>query len=52
MAEARRRKRQRKLDQIEIPEDHVTITNELLGSGGFGDVYLADFNGRNAAVKV
>ncbi|CBN76925.1 n/a (Partial), partial [Ectocarpus siliculosus] len=49
LAEARRSRRQRKLDQIEIPEDHVSITNEMLGKGGFGVVYLADYNGHNAA---
>ena len=52
LAEARRARRQRKLDKIEIPEDHVAITDELLGKGGFGEVYLADYNGRNAAAKV
>lgn len=52
LAEARRSRRQRRLDQVEIPEDHVTITDELLGKGGFGAVYLADYNGRNAAAKV
>lgn len=52
LAEARRARRQRKLDRIEIPEDHVVITDELLGKGGFGEVYLADYNGRNAAAKV
>ncbi|CAM9883869.1 unnamed protein product [Ectocarpus fasciculatus] len=52
LAEARRSRRQRKLDQIEIPEDHVSITNEVLGKGGFGVVYLADYNGHNAAAKV
>ncbi|CAM9095208.1 unnamed protein product [Ectocarpus sp. 6 AP-2014] len=52
LAGARRSRRQRKLDQIEIPEDHVSITNEMLGKGGFGVVYLADYNGHNAAAKV
>lgn len=52
MAEARIARRQRKLDQAEIPEDQVLVTDELLGSGGFGKVYLADINGRNAAAKV
>ena len=52
MAAARRRRRQRNLNQIEIPEDNVTISDELLGKGGFGEVFLADLNGRNAAAKV
>ena len=50
--ESRRARRQRKLEKIEIPEDHVFITEDLLGKGGFGVVYLADYNGRNAAAKV
>lgn len=52
MAAARRRRRQRNLNQIEIPEDNVTISDELLGKGGFGSVFIADYNGRNAAAKV
>ncbi|CAN0307728.1 unnamed protein product, partial [Scytosiphon promiscuus] len=28
------------------------ITGDLLGKGGFGEVYLADYNGHNAAAKV
>lgn len=52
LAEVRTARRQRKLDKIEIPEDEVAITVELLGKGGFGEVYLADYNGRNAAAKV
>ena len=50
--EARHLRRKRQPDQIEIPEDLITITDELLGNGGFGSVYLADFNGQNAAAKV
>lgn len=52
LAEARSARRRRKLDQIEIPEGHVIVTDELLGAGGFGEVFLADLNGRNAAAKV
>lgn len=52
VAEARRVRRQRKLDQVDIPQEHVNITDELLGKGGFGEVYLADYNGHNAAAKV
>ena len=48
----RRLRRERKLDAIEIPERYVTVTDELLGTGGFGAVYMADYNGRNAAAKV
>ncbi|CAM9829016.1 unnamed protein product [Ectocarpus sp. 8 AP-2014] len=52
LAEARSARRQRRLDQLEIPEDHVLITDEVLGKGGFGEVFIADYNGRNAAAKV
>lgn len=52
LANSRSTRRQRKLDLIEIPEEHLAITDELLGRGGFGEVYLADYNGRNAAAKV
>lgn len=52
LAEARQRRRDRDLNQVEIPENHVKITEELLGRGGFGAVYIADYNGRNAAAKV
>lgn len=45
-------RRQRQLAHIEIPENYVTMTDELLGKGAFGAVYIADFNGRNAAAKV
>ena len=50
--EARRIRRQRRLDQAEIPAEHLFITTDLLGKGGFGEVYLADYNGHNAAAKV
>ena len=40
------------MDQLEIPATDVDITDEVLGRGGFGTVYLADFNGINAAAKV
>lgn len=33
-------------------QDHVVVTNELLGKGGFGDIFLSDLNGRNATAKV
>ncbi|CAM9539627.1 unnamed protein product, partial [Ectocarpus fasciculatus] len=52
VAEARSKRRQRKLNQVEIPEDQLFITTDLLGKGGFGEVYLADYNGHNAAAKV
>lgn len=52
VARTRRARRQRKLDQLEIPEGEVSISEELLGTGGFGSVFLADYLGRNVAAKV
>lgn len=52
VCQSRRTRRQRNLDTVEIPECCVTITDELLGKGGFGAVYIADYNGWNAAAKV
>lgn len=52
LVDARRLRRQRNLERVEIPEGDVTLTDELLGKGGFGAVYIADYNGRNAAAKV
>ena len=40
------------MQQLEIPEDQLTLTDVLLGKGGFGEVYLADYSGVNAAAKV
>lgn len=49
----KKRRVQRELDQVNIPADAVeVIEDEMLGMGGFGTVYLADFNGINAAAKV
>lgn len=45
-------RRKRRLEKLEIPEGDVLISDELLGSGGFGEVYIADYCGRNAAAKV
>lgn len=45
-------RRKRRLEKIEIPEREVSISGELLGKGGFGSVYIADYGGRNAAAKV
>ncbi|CAM9704764.1 unnamed protein product [Ectocarpus sp. 12 AP-2014] len=52
LAEARSARRQRRIDQLEIPEDRVLITDEVLGKGGFGEVFIGNYNGRNAAAKV
>lgn len=53
LAEARRARQQRKLDQVEIPASEVVIfEDELLGKGGFGEVYVAEYNKRIAAAKV
>lgn len=51
-AKSRKDRRDHRLDQLEIPATDVDITDEVLGRGGFGTVFLADFNGRNAAAKV
>ena len=52
MTPARRLRRQHNLTHVEISEENVTISDELLGKGGFSSVYIADHNGRNAAAKV
>ncbi|CAN0213505.1 unnamed protein product [Ascophyllum nodosum] len=52
MAKSRSARRQRRLQQLEIPEDQLILTDVLLGKGGFGEVYLADYSGVNAAAKV
>ncbi|CAM9974678.1 unnamed protein product, partial [Scytosiphon promiscuus] len=51
LAEARRSRRQRKLDAVEIPADQVEVSDELLGRGGFGEVFIARVYERNAAAK-
>lgn len=48
----KRKRRQNRQEQLEIPTSEVEITDEVLGRGGFGTVYLADLNGLNAAAKV
>lgn len=45
-----RRKRNR--DQLEITENQLTFTRDLLGKGSFGEVYIVYYNGRNVAAKV
>lgn len=52
LAEARRLRREQDLKRIELPEGQIRITDKLLGRGGFGAVYIADFNGRHVAAKV
>lgn len=50
--EARRLRRNRNLNNLEIADNQLTFTGDLLGKGGFGEVYIVDYNGRNAAAKV
>ena len=53
LTEARKARRQRKLDQVEIPANEVVIfEEELLGKGGFGEVFVAEYNKQIAAAKV
>lgn len=52
MAASRRARRKRRLDKIEIPNGEVSISDELLGKGGFGAVYIGDYLGLNVACKV
>lgn len=48
-----RKRRRRGIDQADIPfKDVDVMTEEILGVGGFGSVYLADYRGSNAAAKV
>lgn len=52
-AASRRARRNRKLEQIEISENKVSISaDELLVKGGFREVYIGDHLGRNVACKV
>lgn len=50
-AASRRQQPRHKLEKLGIPEKELTLTDALLGKGGFGSVYIADYNGRNAAAK-
>ena len=50
--QSRRLRRQRRLDEIEIPEDKLILTDEVLGMGAFGRVVICDYYGRNAAAKI
>lgn len=50
--EARCEKRQWHLQQLEIPEHQLELTDSILGRNGFGEVYLADYTGINVAAEV
>ena len=52
LGKAEKKRRQRQQDQVDIPVADVEVMrNEILGMGGFGAVYLADFKGLNVAAK-
>lgn len=49
----RRQRPQRQQDQVDIPAADVEVMRgEILGMGGFGAVYLADYKGLNVAAKL
>lgn len=50
--EARCEKRQWHLQQLEIPEHQLELTDSILGRNGFGEAYLADYMGINVAAEV
>lgn len=52
LAQSKKKRRQRRLDRLEISTEDIDVTDEVLGRGGFGTVYLADYDGLNAAAKV
>lgn len=45
-------RRRRSMDEITIPDKYITVTDEVLGRGGFATVFLGDYNGRNVAIKL
>eukprot|EP00904_Undaria_pinnatifida_P003328 jgi/Undpi1/12997/HiC_scaffold_7.g02661.m1 len=47
-----KQRRKELIAQEELPSDCVEISDDLIGSGGSGEVYMADFGGLNAAAKV
>lgn len=49
---SRWRRRQRRLDQLEISVDRLILTDDLLGKGGFGVVFKASYDGPEAAAKI
>ncbi|CAM9496872.1 unnamed protein product [Ectocarpus sp. 12 AP-2014] len=51
LAEDRRRRRQQKWGEIEIPQEDVQRM-DFLGQGGFGQVYSGDYKGKNVAIKI
>ncbi|CAM9569096.1 unnamed protein product [Ectocarpus sp. 8 AP-2014] len=51
LAEDRRKRRQQKWGEIEIPQEDVHRM-DFLGHGGFGEVYSGDYKGKNVAIKI
>ncbi|CAM9140127.1 unnamed protein product [Ectocarpus sp. 4 AP-2014] len=51
LAEDRRKRRQQKWGEIEIPQEDVQRM-DFLGRGGFGQVFSGDYKGKNVAIKI
>ncbi|CAB1104612.1 unnamed protein product [Ectocarpus sp. CCAP 1310/34] len=49
---SKKKRGQHRMDQLQISASDVEGTNEVLGRGGFGTVYLADLHGLNTVAKV
>lgn len=52
VAKETRLQREHRFKQVDIPADQVVIFGDTIGNRGCGTVYIADYNGKNAAAKV